>query len=193
MQSDVIDATRHWIAGVVIGLNYMLISLMQRFSGNIIDASRDQITQLTKSAISLYFPFGSGFVTFEPVYAAIETPVTSLLASVNRAHDDLLEWSLEGGVASLVIMGLAGAWLVWINVQAWFRSGTMTATNACLRRACATAPILLLVHSSADYPLRTIAMMAVAAFCAGMCLEPFGAAPAQVSGETVQQRGRRSR
>ncbi|MCR6702433.1 MAG: O-antigen ligase family protein [Dokdonella sp.] len=83
---------------------------------------------------------------------------------VNHAHNEYLQWWLEAGVPALVAMALAAVALA------------LTARGLALRRAAQRADgvaalialLAILAHSTVDYPLRTPALLAVAAALAGM-------------------------
>lgn len=154
---------------VIILANYFYSFVTERLQIGSADTFRPEIALQTKALASKYFPFGSGFGTFLQIFAAHEIPGQAFPAVVNRAHNDYLEWLLEGGMAAAALLLVALAWFAWINLLAWRDAQGMI--DSTLARACGLAPILLLLHSIVDYPLRTVAMMSVAAFCAAMCLK----------------------
>jgi O-antigen ligase len=65
----------------------------------------------TLRAIGDYWPWGSGFGTFVPVYAGYEKPAEISARYINRAHNDWLEMVLEGGIAVVI---LAGAFTIFV-------------------------------------------------------------------------------
>ena len=151
-------------------VNVMLFDLVQRLRLGIADTFRPVVAEQTRHLISTYFPLGSGFGTFERVYAFNEQSPTALPFIANRAHNEFLEWSLEGGALAWVFIGPALCWLLWVNVTAWRRANPTV--DSAIQRASAFVPILFLAHSLVDYPLRTVALMSVAAMCAAMCVAP---------------------
>lgn len=162
------------LIAVVSGLQYNLYEIVLRFSRGITDPVRSQVSSLTKIAIAQYFPFGSGMGTFIPIYSATETPETSVYGIANRAHNDYLEWTLEAGLLAVATIGAGFAWLALANVRAWLQQD---GNDGFLARACAAALLLLLAHSIIDYPLRTLSIMALAAYCVGVCAAPAENAP----------------
>ena len=155
---------------VAVALNYLFFETLQRIQLGAVDIARDRISALSRPLLAEYFPLGSGFGSFLPVFSSHETPTTALIAPVNRAHNDFLEWGIEGGVVAYLILGFALTWLVVANVHLWRqRPATL---DVRLARACGVAPIFTLLHSLVDYPLRTLALTAIIALCAGICVEP---------------------
>ena len=117
---------------------------------------RTQISEVSLRAAWAYFPFGSGFGTFVPVYAMHETPKTMLSSYVNHAHNDWLELWLEGGLpAALLLIGFL-AWYAMGLFRLWRPSSE--ADHLLLQRAAAITCGLLLLHSIVDYPLREPAL-----------------------------------
>lgn len=126
---------------------------------------RRVIMATTIVAGSDYFPVGSGFGSFRRLYPQYENPRESTSTFVNHAHDDYLELFLEGGVVGLALLA---AFLVWFVVQArdlWYLG---TPGRRPLGRAATVSLCVLLGHSFVDYPFRTAAIAAVAAFACGL-------------------------
>lgn len=120
----------------------------------------------TWTAIKAFMPFGSGFGSFVPVYKMFEGPEAVINTYINHAHDDWLEVLLEGGVlAALLLL----AFLVWFARQA-ARVWSLGGVEAAPARAASLCILLLLVHSLADYPLRSPAMSVLFALCCAMML-----------------------
>lgn len=109
------------------------------------------------------FPVGSGFGTFRPVYDAAEPNALLAPLYLNHAHSDWLELGMEGGAPVMLLLAIFVVWFAQRGVQAW-RADTALADTA-LRRAAAISALCLLLHSIVDYPLRTISLSVVLAFC----------------------------
>lgn len=105
----------------------------------------------------LYFPFGSGVGTFDPVYRIHEPNELLSFAYLNHAHNDLLEVVLDAGLLGLLLLVGAVVWWLWKSLQTW-RSG---AADNPLARAGSIILLLTLVASITDYPARTPMIMAV--------------------------------
>jgi O-antigen ligase len=115
------------------------------------------------SAIPGYLPFGTGIGAFDPVFRSIE-PLQSLTPDfLNHAHNDFLEAFLEAGV--LAVLALV-AFVVWLAGRAPALWRQLRDRGERLPMACAISILIVLAHSSVDYPLRTEAM---AVFFAWLC------------------------
>jgi len=104
-----------------------------------------------------YFPFGSGFGTFDPVFR-IHEPFDLLKPTYfNHAHNDFLEVAIEGGLPGVALLLAALAWLTVLTVRA-VRGGR----RATLARVGTGALWLIAIASLFDYPARTpIFMMTI--------------------------------
>lgn len=147
--------------------------ILPRLGQENIDSFRPTIWKYTLAAANAYFPFGSGAGTFLEVFAMRETPETVQPLVVNRAHNDYLEWYLEGGLGALLIL-IGGAvlfgyrlWRVWAD-----KVDKATGESRQLMRAASVAALLILLHSSIDFVLRTGAVAGVLAFCLALMLPP---------------------
>jgi O-antigen ligase len=152
---------------------FALLRVMERFSDPLGDA-RVTISEVTWKAARDLLPFGSGVGSFVPVYQLYETPALSRPGFyINRAHNELLDVTLETGVVGLLLIGLFCAWLVVRLMRIW-RTDTPwpLPVDALLARAAGCAIVLILAHSLVDYPLRTAAISAVFAFACGMLVNP---------------------
>jgi O-antigen ligase len=139
------------------------------------DAASDlryQFWPVVVEGVKVYFPFGSGFGTFQPVFAALEPLSIVKPTYVNHAHSDYLEIALEGGAAGVLLLIGFGAWLV---------ATAIARLRTCRRGHMGFAPIAIaiagvtevLLHSVLDYPLRTLALAAVmSVYCAILATRP---------------------
>jgi O-antigen ligase len=139
------------------------------------DASSDlryQFWPVVVEGVKVYFPFGSGFGTFQPIFAALEPLSIVKPTYVNHAHSDYLEIALEGGAAGVVLLAGFGV---------WFAATAIARLRTCRRGHMGFAPIAIaiagvvevLLHSVLDYPLRTLALAAVmSVYCAILATRP---------------------
>ena len=67
---------------------------------------RPQIWRDALYAMRQYFPFGSGMGTFQPVFEAAERLEVVTYSKTGRAHNDLLELAIEGGVFGLALLSV---------------------------------------------------------------------------------------
>jgi O-antigen ligase len=114
-------------------------------------------------AASTFFPFGSGFGTFVPVYQLFETPSSLHPFYINHAHNDWLEIAIEGGLPALILSVAFLWWLANALATAWSEA----AKNNMSRFASLTV-IAMLFHSLFDYPLRTASLMCLFGLCCGV-------------------------
>jgi O-antigen ligase len=158
---------------VVFAAQFTLYRLLERFEDDPLKDSRVTLARVTSEAARLYMPLGSGVGTFVPVYAMHERPEDAPLdAYANRAHNDVLELWLEGGVVGLGLGATFLGWLVVRSMQVWRRTAPGRQIDLSLMRAGTVLIALIVVHSLVDYPLRTGAMMAIMAFACGLLVAP---------------------
>lgn len=129
-----------------------------------IDQLRGPLRALTGEIAARFAPMGAGVGSYVPVFEQ-EAPRDLLMANyVNHAHNEYAQWWLEAGVPALIAM-LLGAAALALTLLGLLRQ------PAQMRGLGITALVALaaiLAHSLVDYPLRTPAMLAVAAALAGI-------------------------
>lgn len=104
-------------------------------------------------------PLGTGIGTFRPAYDMYEPRHLVAPLYVAHAHNDYLEILLEAGIPGLLLVTAFAAWAILAGAQVW-RAGSMDRLRP-LGQAAAVAIVVMLLHSLADYPLRTAALSAV--------------------------------
>src|SRR5690606_12517218 len=110
-------------------------------------------------------PLGSGIGSFVDVFAQDAAPGFQQAEYVNHAHDEYLQWWLEGGIAAVAAMFAALAVLAWAGWRL-LRDGRRHPLPA----ACWLGVAVLLLHSVVDYPLRTLSLMTAGALLAGIAV-----------------------
>lgn len=137
--------------------------LLERFSeeGDLRGATSKTVLQ----ASTAYLPFGSGVGSFVPVYASVEPINTMKPAFWNHAHNDLVEVWLETGVLGAALLLVFLLWWGAANWRIWHSAST---GGDSLPQAATIVTTLLMVHSLADYPLRTLALAGVFALACGL-------------------------
>lgn len=117
---------------------------------------------LLRDIVLLYFPFGSGFGSFDPVFRIAEPFALLNPSYFNHAHNDAVELFIEAGLAGLAIVGFA--LFIWVRLGIagfrQFRKGGLTGF------AGWSVLTLILVASLVDYPARTPMIMAFAMLAA---------------------------
>ncbi|MDH4980688.1 O-antigen ligase family protein [Hyphomicrobium sp. D-2] len=156
----------------VLGAQFALYRIMQRFDADPLQDARVHFAQTTAETAYKLMPFGAGLGSFESLYGVYEK-IENLLPNTfaNRAHNDLLEFWLELGLFAALILA---AFIIWLGIRAvavWRRSDEYSLDTSLMRAAVLIVGLLLL-HSLVDYPLRTGAMAAVFALACGLLMPP---------------------
>jgi O-antigen ligase len=154
------------IAGVTAVLLFGLSGILNRFDAPDAKDLRFEGWPIVLRTAATFAPAGSGIGSFDVVYRAVEPLDQVSDVYFNHAHNDYLELWLETGCVGA---GLFAAFLIWLSGRiciAWSRQNA--SARADLSRASALALLLLLAHSSVDYPLRTEAIAVMFAFCCGV-------------------------
>lgn len=104
--------------------------------------------------ISAFFPVGSGFGSFDPIYRRFEPFALLRPDYTNRAHNDALELLIEGGLPVTILFGAFAAWFISRSIAAWKEKGPID--QRLLEARCGSAVMAYaLLASLTDYPLRT--------------------------------------
>lgn len=127
------------------------------------DTGRPFIWTRTIAAIWDYMPLGTGFGTFADVFTRYEDPALVSNVYVNHAHNDYLEFILEGGVLGILFLIAFGSWWCLRARQIWLAGSTN-----CFAQAAMIASGAVLLHSLVDYPLRTAAVSSLFGACVVM-------------------------
>ena len=107
-----------------------------------------------------YLPWGTGFGAFEYAYKIYEPQALLRPTYLNQAHNDWLQFSIEGGAPAMLIGAVAVIWFVaklrviFIN---WGHSRYTKYTGL----MAAFVLVCLLSSSVGDYPLRVPSLVAV--------------------------------
>lgn len=116
-----------------------------------------------------FAPLGAGLGTFREIYPWFEQPDLVGTTYVNHAHNDLLELLIETGLFGVIVLGVFMRWFVSKLREIW---GSARESNP-VAVAAAIAVGAVLIHSLADYPLRTGALSSLVAVCLVlMCRSP---------------------
>ena len=121
--------------------------------------------------VASFWPVGSGFGSFDPVFRSFETADTVSLNYLNQAHNEYAQIAIEGGLPALLLLVAFMAWLVR-TVPTALRDGAADGRVRRQRRAAVVVVGLALVHSGVDYPLRTAAMAMVFALALALFAPP---------------------
>ncbi|MDB5706259.1 MAG: O-antigen ligase family protein [Sphingomonas bacterium] len=123
---------------------------------NATQLSRPAMYAVTAKALEHFFPLGSGFGSFPPVYRLFEDPSLVTNVFVNHTHSDYLELALEGGLPGLLLIAVLFLWWLRRAAAIWFARSPSR-----IERAAVIATGAIFCHSIVDYPARTSAIAAI--------------------------------
>lgn len=123
------------------------------FSTNLPDEARLSYLPVLSDIAADFFPFGTGFGAFDPVFRLYEPDWALKPTYLNHAHNDLLELLITGGVPAVL---LGATFLVWVALRL---KAVWPWSAASVRRRFAllggAIVLILALGSVVDYPLRT--------------------------------------
>lgn len=127
--------------------------------------------EMTTTTFALGFenlPFGSGFGSYVRMFEQATQGALMHHGYINNAHNDYVQWWFEGGLLAVAV--LLAALLVWLATirRLWRLPGSSRLRASGM--AAWTGTLLLLLHSTVDYPLRTPALMTVFGLLAGIAV-----------------------
>lgn len=133
-----------------------LAETFQRFSQT--EDARLFLWEDAQYAATKYWPVGAGMGTFDEVFQADESLEHITARPAGRAHNDYLELAMEAGAPGLVLA------LAWIILVCWLVWRARSSENRW--QGWSGAAILggIALQSLFDYPLRSQAMLCLAAF-----------------------------
>lgn len=150
-------------------------ALLSRVSGHQLQQSagfRRELWRTSWQAAWAYFPFGSGWGTFDLAYRPFQTP--SIVGFANHAHMDYLEMFLEGGALFIAFAAcfayLAARRTAWLLQRAW-QQRTLD-RESMMAALCGIALAGFLAHALVDFPMRVPANAILASLLAGVFLRP---------------------
>ena len=123
------------------------------------------IFDATVQAVGNFFPLGSGAGTFEDVLQRFH-PADFPGVTINRAHNDYLEWLLEFGLIAALLIALWLAFYVRQWARVWKRGEWSSFRFA--QAGAGIALLLMMLHSLVDFNLRTPANAVFTAFLAAL-------------------------
>lgn len=111
-------------------------------------------------------PLGSGVGSFVPAFEQAAPESLRLPQYVNHAHNEYAQWWMTTGWLGMTVLMLVLGVLLTAAWRVWHGEGR----QAALAGACLTALVAVLAHSWADYPLRTLTLMATCGAVAGVLM-----------------------
>lgn len=132
-----------------------------------LDAGQDLRTRsipVIMEMIKQYFPFGSGFGGFDPIFRIHEPFDMLKVTYFNHAHNDFLEIALDGGIPAILICVCAIGWWALSSTKAWRHGPELAKVGSSILG-------LTFIASIFDYPARTptiMIMIVIAAIWLGL-------------------------
>lgn len=163
------------LLGLAIFLSVTLnraVSVDRAIAMDIGEDMRAQALPTLMDMIAQYFPIGSGFGAFDPVYRISEPEALLSSRYFNHAHNDFIEIVLDGGVIGILLLCVGIAWWAWKSVPAWM-SREHSPTRI-LQRLGSGILLLVMLASVTDYPARTPLIMALVVIGAVWLSRPVG-------------------
>jgi O-antigen ligase len=124
------------------------------FATNLAEEQRSQMLPTLLEMARTFFPFGSGFGSFDSVYRGFEPDGLLNLSYMNQAHNDLVQLVIEGGLPAVFLLIAFMGWVARRAVAHWLSVRQLSDERLLGRLATIVVPCILL-FSLADYPLRT--------------------------------------
>ncbi len=148
-------------------------ALDRLIEGDPLQENRGRVLPVLIEMARAMLPWGSGFGSFEFAFRAYE-PVEMLQPKYfNEAHNDLLQWVIEGGIPAVLIAGALAVWMIVRGLAAFRTSSNpypqaggslgFRMSDAATKRLAVLFVMQLVLASAVDYPLRTPIMMALLA------------------------------
>ncbi len=148
------------VAGAALFASSAVQNELAQGLGSVSFESRRTMWGRSMEALSDSFPLGTGIGSFRSVYDLYEDPATIDNTYVNRAHNDYLEFVLEGGLPAVLLILAFFAWWFVQAARVW-----RSPLSSHFPRAATIASGAIMAHSFVDYPLRTEALAATLAAC----------------------------
>jgi O-antigen ligase len=162
------------VAGLVVGVGLVAVFSLQgilgRFEEGLTGEARVDFWPTLVQAGKAFGPVGAGLGSFVPVFQVFERPDNLIPQFVNHAHNDYLELWIEAGWAGIALVVAGVVWVARALARSLFSPTAFKDYE--LPRLASIIVLILLVHSAADYPLRTAAMAAVFALACGLLAPP---------------------
>ena len=173
--------TRTWVARGLLGALALAACAAAigwlRF--DLAEEVRGSVALATVSMGADHAPWGAGLGSFVPWFDQAAPQALLQWEYFNHAHNEYAQWWLESGVLGLLCVLAVAALLI-----ASFPRRAHVLPDRAVAVAAWLGCVLLMLHSVVDYPLRTPALMTVAALLAGITL-------AQRSQANTEEKSRR--
>jgi O-antigen ligase len=130
-----------------------MMAIDRLFASSVAEDGRVQMLVPLWKMLRCFFPFGSGFGSFDPVFRAFEPFESLSTAYMNHAHNDLLHIIIEGGLpAAALLVAYLSWWMMRVRFL-WTIPKQLTSARLMGRLGTVMTGLMLLA-SLVDYPLR---------------------------------------
>lgn len=149
------------LTALTILVGWLMFDVLRDFSVGLTDPDTRIAYYSQSLAIARQsFPFGTGLGTFRWIFTGYEDPSAVDQTFVNHVHNDYIELLLEGGVVSIILIVVFAIWMVRRVRQI----GSLADFQKPLQWTSIVVVAVIAGHSFVDYPARTAAIAAIAAF-----------------------------
>ncbi len=135
------------------------------FGDGEISELRAQVLPTLIQMLANYSPWGTGFGSFEHVYKIHEPQELLKPTYLNQAHNDWLQYPIEGGAVAIVIGVASMTWATWQLIklaQKW----SISHYTKYIALMTVTVMLIFLAGSVGDYPLRSPSLITIFALMA---------------------------
>jgi O-antigen ligase len=167
-----------------------LAPVLARFGADPLRDVRWEIFEVSWRAVMDFFPLGSGAGTYPQVIAAKQGAFLGGESYINHAHNDYLEWWVEGGLLAMALTVLfavlyAMRWRVLWAERNW-------QTMHMMQVGAGLGVLMVMLHGLTDFTLRIPANQIYFALLAGVFMHPDsgGARSRRSSSTDVRRRSR---
>lgn len=171
LRRELRSAPRWFLPALALGITAIAIALVvisvgadransihRALIGNESEDMRSRGLPTVWAMVKTYFPAGSGFGGFDPLFRMHEPFSLLKLTYFNHAHNDFLEVALDGGLPAILLMTAALCWWLIASIRVWRAPWGESDMRGRLGSAMLT---LVFTASAFDYPARTPMMMAM--------------------------------
>ncbi len=124
------------------------------FASTPAEEQRGQLLDPLLEMVRAFFPFGSGFGSFDAVFRVYEPTELLTQTYMNQAHNDLAQLAIEGGIGGLALLAALLFWMVKRSLLHWSPAQRLSSARL-MGRLGSLVMFVILIASLADYPLRT--------------------------------------
>lgn len=152
-------------ATIIIAMaTFAFAPVLDRFDGATGEEGRLGSWKVVLQTIPTYLPVGAGTGAFDPVYRSVEPLARLDPTFLNQAHNDWLEILLESGLFGATAVAAFCGWWGLRTFQVW----NTRSDGSHFGRAASAAILTVLLHSTVDYPVRTLTIAVTLALCVGI-------------------------